>query len=95
MASGGYPGDYEKGKVITGIDQAESLEDVKVFHAGTTVQNDHIVTNGGRVLGVTAMGKTVAAAKERTYEALQKIRFDRAYYRHDIADKAINVSKVH
>jgi phosphoribosylamine--glycine ligase len=95
MASGGYPGDYEKDKVITGIDQAESLDDVKVFHAGTTVQNDHIVTNGGRVLGVTAMGKTVAAAKERTYEALQKIRFDRAYYRHDIADKAINVSKVH
>jgi phosphoribosylamine--glycine ligase len=95
MASGGYPGDYEKGKVITGIDQAESLEDVKVFHAGTTVQNDHIVTNGGRVLGITAMDKTVAAAKERAYEAVQKIRFDRAYYRHDIGDKAINMSKVH
>jgi phosphoribosylamine--glycine ligase len=95
MASGGYPGDYEKGKVITGIDQAESLQEVKVFHAGTTVQNDHIVTNGGRVLGVTAMGNSVAAAKERAYEAVDKIQFDQAVYRHDIGDKAIKAHKVH
>ncbi len=93
MASGGYPGDYEKGKVITGIDQAESLDDVQVFHAGTCLQNDRIVTNGGRVLGVTALGPTVAAAKQRAYEAVDKIHFDGAYYRHDIADKAIKVTK--
>ena len=89
MASGGYPGDYEKGKVITGLEQAGRLDDVIVFHAGTAAKNGDIVTNGGRVLGVTALGQTIAGAKQRAYEAADKIEFDGAYYRRDIADKAI------
>lgn len=89
IAAGGYPGEYEKGKIITGIEQAEKLEDVVVFHAGTAAKNTSIVTNGGRVLGVTAMGQTIAKAKAKAYEAVDKIKFDGAYYRRDIADKAI------
>ena len=89
MASGGYPGEYEKGKIITGIAQAEKLGDVVVFHAGTAAKNAGIVTNGGRVLGVTAMGQTIADAKAKAYGAVDKIKFDGAYYRRDIADKAI------
>ncbi len=89
MASGGYPGDYEKGKVISGLDEAAQLPDVVVFHAGTRQQNGQVVTNGGRVLGVTALGTEIAAAKARAYEALDRIRFEGAYCRRDIADKAI------
>ena len=89
MASGGYPGDYQKGKRITGLNEADRIEDVVVFHAGTTVKNGDIVTNGGRVLGVTALGQTVADAKARAYRAVDKIKFDGAYCRRDIADKAI------
>jgi phosphoribosylamine--glycine ligase len=92
MASGGYPDAYEKGKVIGGIEDAESLEDVVVFHAGTTEQGGHVVTNGGRVLGVTAMGADVAAAKTRAYEAVDRITFDGAYCRRDISDKALQRS---
>jgi len=93
MASGGYPGDYQKGKKITGLEQAEQLEDVVVFHAGTKEQNGDIVTNGGRVLGVTALGDTIADAKARAYEAVGKIQFEGAYWRTDIADKAIKLTK--
>jgi phosphoribosylamine--glycine ligase len=89
MASGGYPGDYQKGKRITGLNEADRIEDVVVFHAGTAVKNGDIVTNGGRVLGVTALGQTVADAKARAYRAVDKIKFDGAYCRRDIADKAI------
>jgi phosphoribosylamine--glycine ligase len=89
MAAGGYPGEYEKGKVITGIEQAEELQDVVVFHAGTTVKNSTLITSGGRVLGVTAAGQTIAKAKAKAYQAVDKIKFDGAYYRRDIADKAI------
>jgi phosphoribosylamine---glycine ligase len=89
VAAGGYPGEYEKGKIITGIAQAEQLKDVVVFHAGTAAKNADIVTNGGRVLGVTAMGQTTADAKAKAYEAVDKIKFDGAYCRRDIADKAI------
>ena len=89
MASGGYPGEYEKGKLITGLQEAEQLEDVVVFHAGTRKQNGDVVTNGGRVLGVTALGADVAAAKARAYEAVDCIAFEGAYFRRDIADKAI------
>ncbi len=89
MASGGYPGDYQKGKVITGLKEAEELADVVVFHAGTKQQNGTVVTSGGRVLGVTALGANIAAAKARAYEAVGRIRFEGAYYRRDIADKAI------
>jgi phosphoribosylamine--glycine ligase len=89
MASGGYPGDYEKGKPIRGIEDAEALEDVIVFHAGTGRRGDEVVTNGGRVLGVTALGANIAAAKKRAYEAVDRIKFEGAYCRRDIADKAI------
>ena len=93
MAAGGYPGDYEKGKVITGIQDAEQIEDVKVFHAGTKRSGEDIVTNGGMVLGVTAMGETIAGAKRAAYKAVDKIKFDGAYYRRDIADKAMKKCK--
>jgi len=89
MASGGYPGEYEKGKKITGLDEVEQLQDVVVFHAGTASKNGDIVTNGGRVLGVTALGRQIADAKRHAYEAVDKIKFDGAYWRRDIADKAI------
>ncbi|MFA6187265.1 MAG: phosphoribosylamine--glycine ligase [Phycisphaerae bacterium] len=89
MASGGYPDDYEKGKVITGIDEAEKLGDVNVFHAGTAAKDGKVVSSGGRVLGVTALGKTIADAQAKAYKAVEKISFEKAYYRKDIADKAI------
>ena len=89
MASGGYPGDYQKGKKITGLKDAEQLEDVVVFHAGTKDRDGDIVTSGGRVLGVTALGQTVADAKTTAYQAVDKIKFEGAYCRRDIADKAI------
>ncbi|MGE5295929.1 MAG: phosphoribosylamine--glycine ligase, partial [Solirubrobacterales bacterium] len=89
MAAGGYPGEYQKGKVISGLAEAAQLEDVVVFHAGTKMRDGDVVTNGGRVLGVTALGGTIAAAKARAYEAVDRIRFEGAYCRRDIADKAI------
>jgi phosphoribosylamine--glycine ligase len=93
MASAGYPGNYEKGKIITGIDEAEKLGDVVVFHAGTTSKNGDVVTAGGRVLGVTALGTSIAEAKENAYRGVEKIKFDGAYCRSDIADKAIKRKK--
>lgn len=90
LASGGYPGKYEKGKVISGLDNAGKIDDVVVFHAGTAFNNNEIVTNGGRVLGVTALGEDIKAAKEKAYEAISKIHFDGMHYRKDIADKALN-----
>jgi phosphoribosylamine--glycine ligase len=93
IASGGYPGSYEKGKVITGLEEAEADEDVVVFHAGTKLSDGDVVTNGGRVLGVTSVGQTIAKAQKKAYEAVEKIKFEGAYYRHDIADKAITKGK--
>jgi len=92
MASGGYPDAYEKGKPIDGLAEAAALDDVMVFHAGTKKDNGNVVTNGGRVLGVTALGTDVAAAKSRAYEAVDCISFDGAYCRRDISDKAIRRS---
>lgn len=89
LASKGYPDKYEKGKIIYGLDDVKKMKDVMVFHAGTAFDNDHIITNGGRVLGVTAIGKDIKSAKQRAYEAIQKIHFDGMHYRKDIADKAI------
>ncbi|MCF7955223.1 MAG: phosphoribosylamine--glycine ligase [Phycisphaerae bacterium] len=89
MSSGGYPGDYESGKKISGLEEAGKLDGVMVFHAGTAKDGDDIVTAGGRVLGVTALGDTVAEAKELAYKAVDMISFDGAYCRRDIADKAI------
>ncbi len=91
MSSGGYPGDYENGKVITGLEKAAQLDDVVVFHAGTAEKDGQIVTAGGRVLGVTALGQTIADAKKRAYEAVDLISFEGAYCRRDIADKAISL----
>jgi phosphoribosylamine---glycine ligase len=93
MSSGGYPGDYEKGKVISGLDTAGQLEDVVVFHAGTAMKDGSLVTAGGRVLGVTAAGATIAEAKTRAYEAVDRISFEGAYCRRDIADKAIKAKR--
>ncbi len=87
MASGGYPGHYEKGKIITGLEEAASL--AQVFHAGTALQNGHIVTDGGRVLGVTAMGDTIRAAIHTVYEAVKKIDFADCHYRKDIGYRAL------
>ncbi|HDZ19837.1 hypothetical protein LCGC14_0321280 [marine sediment metagenome] len=89
MASGGYPGSYEKGREITGIADADALDDVKVFHAGTAMVDGKLVNNGGRVLGVTASGETIAAAQQRAYEAVDKITWDDCFCRRDIAGKAI------
>lgn len=83
MASGGYPGHYETGKVITGLEDAEKTGAI-VFHAGTTVKNNKIVTVGGRVLGITALGKDVQIARQKAYEAVSKIHFDGMHYRKDI-----------
>lgn len=89
MASAGYPGSYAKGKPIRGLAEAARLRDTKVFHAGTTRVNNEIVTSGGRVLGVTALGDGLAQARERAYEAVEKIQFDGAQFRRDIAGKAL------
>ena len=93
MASDGYPGKYEKGKVIRGLEDAAAIEDVKVFHAGTRLdENQNVLTNGGRVLGVTALGDSVATAKLQAYKAIKCIRWDGAWCRKDISDKAITIS---
>ncbi len=89
LASGGYPGSYEKGKVIEGIDAAEKIGGVKVFHAGTRLQDNRIVTSGGRVLGVTASGDSLKAAINKAYQAVSLISFERMYYRKDIGHKAL------
>ena len=89
MASKGYPEKYEKGKVITGIEEAEKDPDVVVFHAGTDIKDGKIVTAGGRVLTVTAVGNTLKEAKEKAYKAVEKIHFEGAHYRKDIGDKGI------
>lgn len=95
MAADGYPGSYEKGKVITGLDQAAQIPDVKVFHAGTRLSDDgtQVLTNGGRVLAVTAIGDNVPQAKARAYEAVRCIRWPGAWCRKDIADKAVVVGE--
>ena len=89
LASGGYPGEYEKGKVISGLAEADSLADVIVFHAGTAKQNGAVITNGGRILGVTALGRDIKAAIDRAYEAVAKIHFDQVHFRKDIGHKAL------
>jgi phosphoribosylamine--glycine ligase len=88
MASGGYPGNYAKGKIISGLDAANALPHTKVFHAGTALKDGQIVTNGGRVLGVTALGKDLKAAQAAAYAAVEKTYFYGAHFRRDIASKA-------
>jgi phosphoribosylamine--glycine ligase len=89
MASGGYPGSYEKGKEITGIAMAEEDPQTIVFHAGTALSDDKILTSGGRVLGVTSLAPDLESAIMRTYEAVNKVHFDGMYCRRDIAAKGL------
>ena len=92
MASEGYPGSYERCKPIRGLDEASRLPDVKVFHAGTAAVDGQVVTDGGRVLGVTALGDSIFAAKRQAYAAVKCIRWEGAWCRKDISDKACLVS---
>ena len=89
MASGGYPGSYAKGKPITGLAAANALPNTKVFHAGTAKAGDQIVTSGGRVLGVTAWAKDLKSAQQAAYAAVERIQFEGAQFRRDIAAKAM------
>ncbi len=97
MAAEGYPGPYERGRTINNLEEADRMPDVKVFHAGTALRSDpfggrdgRIVTDGGRVLGVSALGDTLQAAQSRAYEAARAIRFTGGWYRRDIGDRAIH-----
>ena len=89
LASAGYPGKYESGKTISGLDDAAKLEDVRIFHAGTKHDAGEIKTAGGRVLAVTALGSTIEAAQTRAYEAVSRIHFENCHYRRDIALSAV------
>ncbi|MDA0272753.1 MAG: phosphoribosylamine--glycine ligase, partial [Proteobacteria bacterium] len=86
MASGGYPGSYENGKVISGL---ADVKGAKVFHAGTSMKDGEVVTNGGRVLGITALGSTVLEANKNAYAAVNQISFEGAEFRTDIGYRAI------
>jgi phosphoribosylamine--glycine ligase len=89
MASNGYPGGFEAGKLITGIEEADRMYGVKVFHAGTDLRDGRYYTSGGRVLGVTARGKDLPEAVERAYDGVMKVRFDGMHYRKDIAARGL------
>jgi phosphoribosylamine--glycine ligase len=92
MASAGYPGSSSKGNVIHGLQEAGRVPHTKVFHAGTARAGGQFVTNGGRVLGVTALGDTLAEARARAYLAVEKIQFDGAQFRRDIGAKALRAT---
>lgn len=92
-ASKGYPGDYVKGKVIKGLDDFKDGKNAVIFHAGTKLTRGKIVTSGGRVLGVTALGKDIQTAQKNAYKAIEKIHFQGIHYRKDIGDKAIKNTK--
>src|SRR5580692_4064303 len=89
MAAKGYPGDYGRGSVIEGLDDAAKVEGVQIFHAGTRAEGGKILANGGRVLNVSAIGKTVREAQARAYEAISRIRWPEGFYRHDIGWRAV------
>ena len=89
VASGGYPGKYQKGKPISGLERLKKMKNIIAFHAGTKFQDEEIVTSGGRVLGITAWDDTISKAKEKAYEGVEKIYFKDMYYRKDIASKTI------
>ena len=93
MASGGYPKSYKKGVEITGLTLGQ-LDGVTVYHAGTKIENDKLVTSGGRVLGVTALGDSLADALKKSYEAVENIHFDNAHYRKDIGKRALEANKL-
>ena len=89
MAAKGYPGHYARGTVIEGLDDAAKVEGVEIFHAGTKAEGGKILANGGRVLDVSAIGKTVSEARRRAYEAVSRIRWPEGFYRHDIGWRAV------
>ena len=89
LASEGYPGSYPKGRVITGIEEAEKIEGLKVFQAGTALDGDTCTTSGGRVLCVTALGKDLAEARDKAYQGVAKVHFDGMYFRRDIGEKGL------
>lgn len=89
MAAKGYPGVYRAGSEIVGLDDAEKIEDVVIFHAGTKAEAGRIVANGGRVLGVSALGETIAAARGRAYAAIDRIQWSDGFCRSDIGARAI------
>jgi phosphoribosylamine--glycine ligase len=89
LASGGYPGAYEKGDVIEGLEKVKGMQNVTVFHAGTASKDQRFVTNGGRVLGVTALGTDIREARDRAYEAIDKISWNGMHFRKDIAFRAL------
>jgi phosphoribosylamine--glycine ligase len=90
MASGGYPGSYEKGKVIKGLDKAAELDKVMVFHSGTALKDGKVVTDGGRVLGVTGRGASVQEAIDAAYRGVRSISFEGAHSRTDIGARALS-----
>jgi phosphoribosylamine---glycine ligase len=89
MATKGYPGDYGKGSVIEGLDDAARVEGVEIFHAGTKADGNRILANGGRVLNVCASGKTVTDAQRRAYEAVDRIKWPEGFCRRDIGWQAV------
>ncbi|MBL7130345.1 MAG: phosphoribosylamine--glycine ligase [Candidatus Omnitrophica bacterium] len=91
LSSGGYPGKYQKGKQIFGLDEFKDKEEVVFFHAGTKLDNGKVLTNGGRVLGVTALGKTIEEAIKKSYQAVAKIKFEGMHFRRDIGARALKV----
>ena len=93
LASGGYPGNYEKEKLISGVEKAEAESDIVVFHAGTKIVRQDLTTNGGRVLGVSALGDSLKEALQKAYKAIEKISFEGMQYRKDIGKKALALEK--
>jgi phosphoribosylamine--glycine ligase len=90
VAAGGYPGEYQTGLLIEGLEHAASLPDVTVFHAGTEARGEQVVTAGGRVMGVSAVGETLAGALSRAYAAIEHIHFDGMHFRRDIGRSGVN-----
>jgi phosphoribosylamine--glycine ligase len=89
LASRGYPGEYEKGKQVTGLDAFKGMDDMIIFHAGTAIKDGKTVTSGGRVLNITAIGKDIKSAVEKVYKYVDRVRFDGVYYRKDIGKRAL------
>jgi phosphoribosylamine---glycine ligase len=93
MATKGYPGDYCKGSLIEGLDDAAKVEGVEIFHAGTKADGTRILANGGRVLNICALGKTVTEAQQRAYQAVDRIQWPEGFYRRDIGWQAVKREK--
>jgi phosphoribosylamine--glycine ligase len=90
MAANGYPGSYAKGSVIAGLEDAAQVEGVEIFHAGTKTEGGKILANGGRVLNISALGKTVAQAQQRAYAAVDRISWPEGFCRRDIGRRSVN-----